>query len=302
MARIPAFVEKIEYSEKRKDEIIFDDSINALFYEMNSAERVTKVKEMIEKMNVFWNYSFHNQFLIMVQAPDSTRVASFKTWLKLRRFVKKGEKGIAIWVPVPYKSKAKKRHIDLGIAKQDPKTKEWFLPKLSFKTGYVFDVSQTDGEPLEMHGPVALGDTTRAIGALNGCASKNKIEVEYVDLMKPHGCWGRSMGGKIQLDKFMNREQQCAVFAHEVAHELLHQAKEDFDEKNLERHRLSCRAKEFEAEMVAYVFCKHSGLNIESSSTYILMWADADPKLAKTELFKSMDRIKKTTRTMLGVG
>jgi len=300
MTRVLSFVEKIEHPEKSKHDLVFDDAINEFFHEMNDEERVARIKEMIDKMGLFWNYSFHNQFLILSQAPDSTRVASFKTWVKLKRFVKKGEKGIVIWVPVPYKCKAKDKHIKLGMAEQDSKTGEWFLKKLSFKTGHVFDVSQTDGESLDGYSPEAIGDAKRTTAILDACASKNHIEVESIELLKSAGSWGRSLGGKIQLDSSLNDKRKCAVYAHELAHELLHQTKQDFDETSLERLALSRRAKEFEAEVTAYIVCRQLGMKISSSTSYVLMWADADPKFVKTELFKSMERIKKTARNMLG--
>ena len=81
----------------------------------------------------FWDYSWHNQMLIWKQKPDASYVGGFNTWLKCGRYVRKGEKGIAILAPMFFKDK--------NAAGDDTK-------RIWFKVVYVFDLGQTDGTPL----------------------------------------------------------------------------------------------------------------------------------------------------------
>ena len=85
----------------------------------------------------FHKYSTNNRILIFLQRPDATQVASFASWKKLGRHVKKDEKGIQILVPIPHKRKV-----------EDEEGNELEVNYLSYKPGYVFDQSQTEGEPL----------------------------------------------------------------------------------------------------------------------------------------------------------
>ena len=97
----------------------------------------------LASMARFHRYSANNIFLIHVQRQDATRVAGFSAWRKLGRFVRRGEKGIAILVPMTLR----RSRDDLAMASADGR-RATARPILGFKPGYVFDVSQTDGEPL----------------------------------------------------------------------------------------------------------------------------------------------------------
>ena len=95
----------------------------------------------------FHNYSWGNAALILAQMPDATRVAGYNTWLKLHRYVRRGEKAIKIIVPMHRKNK-----------REDKEAEEEEVDRLFFGTGNVFDVSQTEGEPLpEVEVPVLDG-------------------------------------------------------------------------------------------------------------------------------------------------
>jgi len=104
----------------------------------------TSFRHYLDAQPRFHQYSFGNVALIMAQRPDATRIAGYTTWLKLHRYVKKGERAIKIIVPMYSVDKD-----ELGEEYQ----------RRFFGNGHVFDISQTDGEPLpEVHIPILEGD------------------------------------------------------------------------------------------------------------------------------------------------
>jgi len=121
--------------DKKKASFI-EQKIKELEEKIRSFRTTKEFLDFVATMSRFHSYSFYNQMLILSQKPDATRVAGFVTWKKLDRYVKKGEKGIMILVPIIHK----KEQPDQEGDEQEITT--WF------KTGYIFDVSQTDGEPL----------------------------------------------------------------------------------------------------------------------------------------------------------
>src|SRR5690606_33682800 len=101
----------------------------------------------LKSMSAFHTYSFRNQLLIVVQRPDATRVAGFRAWKKLGRFVRKGEKGIAILRPQLNRKSATMADVKAGKADVDKDGNPVFQ-WMSFRVAFVFALEQTDGEPL----------------------------------------------------------------------------------------------------------------------------------------------------------
>lgn len=147
--------QKAEYKAEKREEMqnLFkkiDDGVKAVF-ESDS------YKKCLQYMSKFTNYSAGNCILIMLQKPDASLVAAFGKWKELGRTINKGEKGIAILAPMSFKSKELKEqpvkdssgnqiyNAD-GSAKK--KTVENEVATIGFKKVYVFDVSQTSGEPM----------------------------------------------------------------------------------------------------------------------------------------------------------
>jgi antirestriction protein ArdC len=135
--------------------------------------------------------------LIFMQRPSATRVAGFKTWKKVGRWVRRGEKGIMILAPLVKKE----------------------------------DISQTDGRPMPEFDSVH-GDPGQYLSALNKVAWDLAIDVEYVDDLR--GADGVSMGGKIQLLDSLRDGEKFAVLAHELAHEMMHKHNSEKDRKTRE--------------------------------------------------------------------
>lgn len=225
-------------------------------------------------MGRFHRYSFGNVMLILTQKSDATRVAGFNTWKTLGRYVKKGEKGIVIIAPMLIKAKEEKK--DAG---EDDRG-----AVLRFRGVYVFDVSQTDGEPLpEIHrvGGSPNGHTPR----LKALVAEKGIRLEYADDLG--GADGLSCGGCIRILGELSPAEEFAVITHELAHELLHRGER--------RPTLTKKMKETEAEAVAFVVSQAIGLETGTAAADYIQLYDGD----KATLAESLDFIQKTAAEIL---
>ncbi len=222
----------------------------------------------IQAMSRFHKYSFSNIMLIVSQRPEASQVAGFHTWRKLGRTVKRGEKGIAIFAPMKLKPRGDQTY-------QDP---DDHAPQLFFRVVYVFDISQTEGEPLPEPARVS-GDPGDHLGSLLIAARSAGITVEFSqDLGGADGC---SKGGSILLRAGMPPAEQFSVLAHEWAHEILHQ--------NKDAPRPSKTVRETEAEAVAFVVSQAIGLVTgPAASDYIRLY-NGDTETLTT----SLDRIQR---------
>lgn len=204
-------------------------------------------KKYLSVMARFHNYSMRNQLLILSQQPDATKVAGFKSWTKLGRWVKKGERGIVIIIPLP---------LSREVSADEDKI------ELAFRAGYVFDVSQTEGEELPEVSMVA-GDPGSQLERLKQFAVKENVAVEYsCDL---GGAEGISKGGSIVVLEGLEPANEFAVLVHELAHEVMHQGGQ--------KNKVSKRVLETEAEAVAFVVSSAVGLDCGTAcSDYIQLY------------------------------
>jgi len=213
-------------------------------------------------MSRFHRYSFWNCALIFFQFPEATNVAGFVKWKEVGRYVKKGEKGIAILVPLKYKAKAKE-------SSDDDET------LVGFTTGYVFDVAQTEGESIPEIGKIQ-GDPGIYKFRLTNVILEKGIELGYVPNLD--GAKGVSRGGRIELVEGMPAAEEFQVLAHELAHELLHRGDR--------RSETDTRIRELEAESVAFVCCSAIGLETGSASAdYITLYQGNEKLLAQSLSF-----------------
>jgi len=197
--------------------------------------------------------------------PKATNVAGFHSWKKLGRLVKKGEKGIPIFAPIRVKKKLDPAD-NKGITEEDENAYQE-QDKLFFKVVYVWDVSQTEGEPLPE--PPDIMDIKGSAGNMLPLLEKHilseGISLEYIkDLGDAYGV---SRGGKIVILSSLTDTQKFCVLAHELAHEYLH--------KGTKRPTYSKKLKETEAEATAYIVCRHFGVN-PKSSTYLAIYQTED--------------------------
>ena len=213
---------------------------------------------LFKTMSRFHKYSWHNVCLIASQRPTARRVAGFQTWRTLGRCVRKGEKGIAILAPIVGR-------------KRNEAIDEQSRMVLGFRAAYVFDVTQTDGEPLPAPAE-ASGDPGATFDALTGAIGKQGIVIERVDDLG--GALGTSHGGMIRLLNGLPPAVAFTTLVHEYAHELLHRS----DDRPASRD-----TRELEAEAVAFVVGSSVGLDTaDSSRDYIHLYRGDREALANS--------------------
>lgn len=233
---------------KTLSESALDQLMQAL--DQGHSEALTRY---LSAMSRFHHYSWGNVLLIASQRPDATRVAGFHAWLRLQRHVRKGEKGIVILAPMV----GRKKTVDADLV-EDPQTRLF-----GFRAAHVFDISQTDGEPLPAFAEVS-GDSSGYLDLLKSFVGSREIALAYDATISP--ARGMSSGGVITLIPAMSAAEEFAVLVHEVAHELLHRGER--------RKSTSHTVRETEAEAVAFVVATAIGLETATaSSDYIQLHA-----------------------------
>ena len=230
-------------------------------------------KAYLTAMAKFRRYSWGNVLLVMSQRCDAEHVAGYRTWQKLGRQVRQGEKGILILAPIVYRSRQAN---DREVKEEDDKT-------VGFKAAYVFDVSQTDGE--ELPEPVKVkGDPSFHLERLKGFVQSQGINLEYARLNSVEGF---AEAGRIVLRQGLEPAEEFSTLVHELSHSLLHQR---------DREKLPTKTvRETEAEATAYVVCEAIGLETRTaSSDYIAAY-----KGQKDTLAKSLQRIQQTASEII---
>lgn len=219
----------------------------------------------------FHHYSFRNQLLIAFQKQDATFVAGFKKWMEMGRWVKKGEKGIAVLVPITYKRKNEKEK-DHDAKSEEPKQSEETI--VGFTTGYVFDISQTEGEPVpEFRSP--SGHPVSHLEKLIKLTASKGVSLSYSQNLG--GARGVSKGKVIALLDGMMPAEEFLVLCHELGHELLHRGERRFE--------TTTQIRELEAEAVAYAVGTAIGLECECSFDYIRLYRGDEKLLAQSLSF-----------------
>lgn len=246
--------------------------LSALAGDVDARRRDEGFREALRTMAAFWRYSPFNRFLVSVQRPGATRVAGRLTWERLGRKVKPGERPIAVLAP----------------------TRGAF----GFVEVPVFDVRQTRGRRLAVLETVPRG-RSRHVATLLRAAERLGVSVAFE--AQPDGCAGRSLGGRIEVERRLGSAAKVAVLAHELAHEILHQA---------DRARAAARKRpprprthaerETEADATAFVVLRALGIEDPPAPSYIA-WQGGDG----ATVLRSMNRIQRAARRILeaaGVG
>lgn len=250
-----------------------DDAIGELAQAVDDVKASDMFQSYLECQAKFHAYSFANVMLILGQKPSATRVAGYRTWQKLKRQVKRGERGIAIFAPCPFKRE---------VENENGETEE--REGIFFKVVHVFDVSQTEGEALpELDCPNIGEAADKLLADLCIVGKQRGIAIEFKAL---NGPFGSSGNGAVKIDPFYSTGQQAKTLAHELANEALHWEK---------GQRITRDMAELEAESVAYVVCRHFGLDTSvRSSRYIALYRGDSERMAE-----SMERIATTARAMI---
>ena len=237
-------------------------------------------KNYLKTLSKFHHYSLGNTILIAMQKPDATLVAGYTSWQKnFRRHVKKGEKGISILAPTPYKKKVEIEKVDPTTGDKAKEIQEIVVPV--FKVVNVFDVSQTEGKELPSIGDSELtGDVAHFDKVLESLKRSCPVPIEFEEIRNGAKGYFQAAENRIAVQKDMSRVQTVKTLIHEMAHQKLHS-----DDPELSRN-----AKEVEAEAVAYTVSQHFGIETSDYSFgYIAGWSKGKDL---AELKDSLDRIR----------
>ena len=240
-----------------------------------------RYKEYLRVMSKFHNYSFNNTLLIAMQKPDASLIAGFNSWKnQFQRNVKKGEKGIKIIAPSPFKIKQETEKIDPQTQKPvigrdgKPVTEEKEITIPAYKVVSVFDVSQTEGKELPDIAVDALtGDVEQYSDFFAALEKTSPVPIGFEKIEGGAHGYYHLEDKRIALDEGMSELQTLKTAIHEIAHAKLH----DIDlnaPKDEQQPRVDRRTREVEAESVAYTVCQHYGLDTSDYSFgYVAGWS-----------------------------
>lgn len=258
-----------------------------------------RYQEFLKTMAKFHNYSFNNTMLIAMQRPDATLVTSYKNWQSMGRQVMKGEKGITIIAPAPYKKMKEKEVLDENqrpIMGTDgkPKTEQVEVTVPHFKAVTVFDIAQTSGEPIQTLAPELLTAAVQDFDSFMQAIQKiSPVPIRFDEIDGNANGYYHNADKEIVIKKGLSESQTLKTAIHETAHAKLHD-KEIMESLGVKKDRLT---KEVEAESVAYCVCSSFGLDTSDYSfPYIAGWSSSREM---KEMKASMDVIRKTAGEMI---
>ena len=232
----------------------------------DSARFSEEMQKYLETYSKFHKYSISNIWCILMTYPQATCVAGFQKWKSLNRYVLKGQKGIPILAPI--------------IFKEDPDDVNSKQVIRGFKVVYVFDISQTEGEPMpETPNWKSPEQNLILFNKLVTFAESRGISVAIKVLGGE--TQGVSMGGTIEIDPSAGTK----TLIHEIAHSMLHFGDDRPPDSTI---------RELEAESVAFVVGKHFGLEGLNSPNYIALH-----QAGKDLIMQHLDRISHTSATII---
>ena len=281
------------------------DRIEAGIRDIFESGDMEKYRNYLRTMSRFHNYSLNNQALIHLQRPDATLVAGYNRWRdKFSRHVLRGEKGITIIAPTPYKKKIEQEKLDpdtrLPILDADGKviTEEKEIEIPMFRPVKVFDYAQTDGKPLpeRVASPVAnlTGSVENYEAFMEALRRSSPVPVEVKPLSAEMDGYFSPKSQSITLREGMSEVQTVSAAVHEIAHAKLHNYALQQPE---ERRHKSRNTEEVEAESISFMVCAYFGIETGANSFgYVATWS----KNAELPEFRaSLDTIGKTANGII---
>ena len=263
-----------------------------------------KYKSYLSMMSKFHNYSANNIQLITMQCPDATFVAGYKAWQNdYNRHVKRHEEGIRILAPAPYTVKKERDKVDpvTGEIMLDrdgmPQKEEVEIRIPAFRVVHVYDVSQTEGEPIqEPEVKELLSSVEGYEDFIKAVSYVAPVPVGFEDIPGDARGYFRPSEKRIAVQEGMSESQTIKTMLHETAHAMLHD-REVNSSNGQNVPAKDKRTKEVEAESIAYTVCKHFGIDTsEYSFGYIAGWSSG--KNMK-ELKSSLDTIRRTASELI---
>ena len=271
---IPIVLTSEKPAEKLKE---ITDRLEQGIAELFDSERY---REYLKVMSKFHNYSFRNTVLIAMQKPDASLVAGFSAWKNnFERNVMRGEKGIKIIAPSPYKIKQEMQKIDPHTQKPiigkdgKPVTEEKEITIPAYKVVSVFDVSQTEGKELpDIAVDELTGDVDRYKDFFAALEKTSPVPIAFENIGGGSHGYYHLEDKRIAINEGMSELQTLKTAIHEIAHAKLHDI--DLNAPKDEQPRVDRRTREVEAESVAYTVCQHYGLDTSDYSFgYVAGWS-----------------------------
>lgn len=286
------------------------------------AERMSEITDRLEKgiadlfqserymqylttMSKFHNYSLNNAILILLQKPDASLIAGFRAWQEqFGRNVIKGEKSIKILAPFPLKKQVEMDVLDPDTQKPVFDDKGHPVKKLvditipRFKIVSVFDVSQTEGNPLPSLGTDELAGSVEHFPAfLNAIQTISPFPVFIERFERSAKGYCDYTARRIVIKGGMSETQMLKTAIHELSHAVLHGIYHDADKKLPPELRKDRNTREVEAESVAYTVCQYFGVDTSDYSFgYIAGWSSGREL---TELKASLELIRATASDII---
>ena len=269
-----------------------------------------KYMKYLSTMSRFHHYSVNNTMLIYMQKPDATLVAGFNKWRdQFERYVKKGEHGITIIAPTPFKKKIEEQKLDPDThapmldASGKVITEEREIEIPMFKPVKVFDVSQTDGKLLPQLASNLTGDVQQFDAFMEALRRSAPVPIQFEAMAPDMDGYFNSADQRIAIREGMSEVQTVSATVHEIAHSMLHNYEKQRAEaaagdesqetpKPKDRH-----TEEVEAESISYAVCQYYGIQTgENSFGYIASWSQGKEL---TELRASLETINKTASGLI---
>ncbi|ELZ01390.1 ArdC-like ssDNA-binding domain-containing protein [Natrialba aegyptia] len=290
-------------TETRSDEMnkTIESWVNDLVDLVDEAAASEEFKAWLDVQSHFHDYSYRNTLLIKHQYPHATRVAGYNTWrTEFDRHVQEGESAIWIWAPIitkqcPECGNSPSYHENSSCEYDETPSEKWSKGLVGFKPTAVFDISQTEGEPLPQLETEAYGDAGELVPALLESAEHLDVDAQIVspeewEYGEAKGvCKHRSpmtMRPRVEVKDRDNQADLAGTFIHEYAHALLHFDIDDRDER---------AKREVEAEAVAYIVGRYFDLDMSGSAFYLAAWSGDDPEAVADRL----DRISNTAQELI---
>lgn len=260
-----------------------------------------KYKEWLSTMSKFHHYSLNNTILIAMQRPDATNVAGYQAWKRnFGRQVRKGEKGIRIIAPSPYKVKAEQEKKDPATGKTvldangQPVKETVEIERPAFRVATVFDVSQTDGKELPTLGVDELSGQVKDFDLFFEALKRTSpVPIAFEEIKGGAKGYYQVVDQRIAIQEGMSQTQTVKTAIHEMTHATLH----SMEKLKAEGTEKNSQTKEVEAESVAYTICQHYGIDTSDYSfAYIAGWSSGKET---TELKASLETIRSTASDLI---
>jgi hypothetical protein len=267
----------------------------------DEAKASEQFQQWLDVQSKFHDYSAQNTLLIKLQCPEARKVAGYQTWKdEFDRQVQAGEEAIWIWAPIitnkcPECGNSPSYHENTDCEYDEIEPEDWSRGLVGFRPTSVFDISQTEGDPLPELETAAHGDPDGLVEDLLDASDSLDIDATIVEPSDwEHGdargvCKRRSpstMHPVVEVFDRENRADLASTLIHEYAHALLHFDCEDEPER---------ASREVEAEAVAYVVSRHFGLDADNAAFYLAAW---DGEAADT-VRERLDRISQTAAMLI---